>query len=97
MIGLCLKTYMIKNDDITKMKKGVSRKSINNPDTLFSNVLNDAQPASGVNVGFRCIDNSVYTYNQERSGFSYFYCKRRVADDGIHTSPLDVTLCPINK
>ena len=46
MIGLCSKTYMIKNDDITKMSsKGVSRKSITNPDKLFSNVLNDAQPA----------------------------------------------------
>ncbi|WAR05869.1 hypothetical protein MAR_021238 [Mya arenaria] len=27
--------------------------------------------------------------------FSYFYCKRKVLDDGIHTVPLDINLCPI--
>jgi hypothetical protein len=28
------------------------------------------------------MDNQVFTYFQERSGFSYFYPKRRVLEDG---------------
>ena len=37
----------------------------------------------------------MFTYTQERRGFSYLYCKRKVLDDGIHTVPLDITLCPV--
>ena len=33
-------------------------------------------------------------YHQKRSGFSYFYCKRRVLNDGRSTVPLDIELCP---
>jgi hypothetical protein len=33
----------------------------------------------------------------EKNGFSYFYCKRRVLDDGVCTVPLDLELCPIKK
>jgi hypothetical protein len=33
--------------------------------------------------GFRSIDNQVYTYLQERAGFSYFYPKRKVLADGV--------------
>jgi hypothetical protein len=35
--------------------------------------------------GFRSIDNQVYTYLQERAGFSYFYPKRKVLADGVST------------
>ena len=41
--------------------------------------------------------NAVFTYTQERRGFSYLYCKRKVLEDGIHTQPLDITLCPFSK
>ena len=41
--------------------------------------------------------NAVFTYTQERRGFSYLYCKRKVLEDGIHTQPLDITLCPFPK
>ena len=74
--------------------RGVSKKSIDDPMRIFRDVLNNKNPASGINVGFRAIDNSIYTYEQIKSAFSYFYCKRKVASDGIHTSPLDITLCP---
>jgi len=40
-------------------------------------------------------NNAVFTYTQERRGFSYLYCKRKVLHDGIHTAPLDITLCPL--
>ena len=36
----------------------------------------------------------MFSYKQERKGFSYFYIKRRVLKDGVHTVPLDIVLCP---
>jgi hypothetical protein len=46
---------------------------------------------------FRVRNNGIATYQQRRNGFSYFYCKRRVLDDGVSTVPLDLELCPIKK
>ena len=40
--------------------------------------------------GFRVVNNSMYTYEQVRDGFSYFYSKRKVLDDGVTTIPLDI-------
>ena len=34
-------------------------------------------------------------YLQEQRGFSYLYCKRNVSKVGIHTLPLDITLCTL--
>ena len=39
--------------------KGVSKKSIDDPMRIFKDVLNNKNPASGINVGFRAIDNSI--------------------------------------
>ena len=39
----------------------------------------------------------MFTYMQERRGFSYLYCKRKVLEDGIHTQHLDITLCSFPK
>ena len=95
MIGLCSKTYIVTNQDTHKFSsKGVSKRLVENPLDIFENVLKTGNPASGENKGFRVRNNGVYTYNQSRCGFSYFYCKRRVLDDGVHTEPLDIVLCP---
>jgi hypothetical protein len=53
-------------------------------------VLLTKQSGSGTNRGFRVIDNKMYTYLQERAGFSYVYPKRKVLDDGVSTEPLDI-------
>ena len=58
-------------------------------DTLFK-----LSTKVATNTGFRLKDNSVYTYSQEKIGFNYFYCKRKVLEDGISTVPLDITLTP---
>ena len=47
------------------------------------------------NKGFRVIDGQIYTYELTKTGFSYFYCKRIVSDDGIHTSPFNIKLRPL--
>ncbi len=95
MISLCSKTYLARSGDSVKFSsKGVSKRYVQNPFDTFRSVLFTRQPASGTNMGFRSRDNGICTYRQERTGFSYFYCKRRVLDDGIHTVPLDIELCP---
>jgi hypothetical protein len=53
-------------------------------------VLLTKQYGSGTNRGFRTIDNQVYTYLQERAGFSYFYPKQKVLADGLSTAPLEI-------
>ncbi len=95
MIGLCSKTYIArKGEEVKFSSKGVGKRHVQKPMEIFSTVLSTRQPASGINIGFRSRENGIYTYRQERTGFSYFYCKRRVLDDGIHTVPLDIVLCP---
>jgi hypothetical protein len=76
--------------------KGITKRNVRAPMTIFRSVLRTGTPKSGINRGFRVRHNAIFTYTQERRGFSYFYCKRRVLDDGIHTEPLDLTLCPIH-
>ncbi|MCG7866661.1 MAG: hypothetical protein JAY74_09850, partial [Candidatus Thiodiazotropha taylori] len=75
--------------------KGVSKRHLTSPMTKFRRVLKTHRAQSGCNRGFRVRNNAVFTYRQERHGFSYLYCKRKVLDDGIHTDPLDITLCPL--
>ena len=77
--------------------KGVSKRTVKAPMTKFRHVLKSRKAQSGQNRGFRVRDNSIYTYTQKRRGFSYFYCKRKVLEDGIHTEPLDITLSPFPK
>ena len=97
MIGLCSKTYVVsKSDHECKFSsKGVGKRFVTDPLGTFRDVLQSQRPATGTNRGFRARNNGIFTYEQERTGFSYFYCKRRVLDDGIHTVPLDITLCPL--
>lgn len=60
--------------------KGVSKRYVA-PLTTFRHVLRTQVPGSGTNRGFRARDNTIFTYTQERRGFSYFYCKRKVLED----------------
>ena len=95
MIGLCSKTYMVTGEKGTKFSsKGINKKSVESPQKIFQKVLNDRETASGLNKGIRARNNSMYTYNQERAGFTYFYVKREVLSDGVHTKPLNIVLDP---
>ena len=75
--------------------KGVSKRHLKSPMAKFRTVLKSRKAQSGLNRGFRVKNNAIFTYTQERRGFSYLYCKRKVLEDGIHTEPLDITLCPL--
>ena len=90
IIGLCSKTYYCFGAKDKFSCKGVS-KGLNAIDKDKSlNVLLTQRPSSGVNRGFRTVNNTMYTYTQVRDGFSYFYPKRKVLDDGVSTQPLDI-------
>lgn len=43
---------------------------------------------TGTNIGFKIRNSSVCTYRQVRNGLNYFYCKRKVSNDGISTERL---------
>ena len=77
--------------------KGISKRRVKAPLTTFRHVLNSQKPGSATNIGFRAHKNGIFTYEQERCGFSYLYCKRKVLDNGIDTVPLDLDLCPVRK
>ena len=92
-VGLSAKTYFCFHPD-EKQKEKCSTKGINKSAKVtidhFRSVLESRQAVSATNRGFILKDNVMLSYNMERSGLSYFYCKRKVLDDGISTSYLDI-------
>lgn len=90
-VGLNSKTYYCWGTEGDKASsKGISKK-INKPTKdKYLEVLKTKQSQSGENRGFKFVKNKVYTYAQHREGFSYFYPKRKVEDDGVTTVPLDI-------
>ena len=86
---------MIANGDEYKFSsKGINKNHVTNVWETYENVLANQKAVSGINRGIRARNNTMFTYSQERNGFSYFYCKRKVMNDGILTIPLDITLRP---
>ena len=95
IVALCSKMYCVKSDSSVKFScKGISKKDIdkNTVYDLYLNVLKSRKIESGVNTGIRLINNQMTTYQQTRAGFTYFYYKRKVLDDGVSTAPLDMCL-----
>jgi hypothetical protein len=78
MIALCSKTYYCFGAEDTFSCKVVNRKTNDINKGTHMDVLLTKQSGSGTNRAFRSIDNQVYTYLQERAGFSYFYPKKSV-------------------
>ena len=96
MIALCSKTYILKNhnDKVKFSSKGLNKASLIEPFQSYQQVLHTGQTKSFTNQGFQTHDNTIYTYQQTKGGLSYFYCKRKVMPDGVHTEPLDIILTP---
>ena len=90
IIGLSSKTYYCFGSYNKYSCKGVNKRCNQINKEKYLNVLLTKQSSSGLNKGFRVIDNSMYTYQQVRDGFSYFYPKRKVLGDGVSTLPLDI-------
>ena len=90
IIGLSSKTYYCFGAYDKFSCKGVNKKTNDINKEKYLNVLLTKQGSSGLNKGFRVVNNSMYTYEQVRDGFSYFYPKRKVLEDGVTTMPLDI-------
>ena len=95
IIALTSKTYVLKSGDTHKFScKGINKSCVESPFQIYASVLDTKRSQEGTNRGFRAWGSTVFTYEQRRSSFSYNYSKRKVHDDGVNTSPLDITLCP---
>ena len=95
MVALNSKTYVCWNTETDETKasaKGISKRLNELEGKTYKDVLTTGQPFTGTNIGFRYLNNSMYTYKQMRAGLTYYYAKRQVGPDGVSTSPLTVTL-----
>ena len=89
-IALNSKTYFCFGDKNKVSAKGVNKSQNVLTKSLFLGVLNSKNSHDVSNRGFRVLDNRMYTYSQSRVGLNYKYFKRKVAQDGISTTPLEV-------
>ena len=94
MVSLCSKTYSLEQNDGTCKfsSKGLNKRALTNPHSVFKNVLETGNSASGVNRGILAVKNKMVNYEQTRNAISYFYCKREVLADGRSTKPLKTVL-----
>jgi hypothetical protein len=90
IVALCSKTYFCFGAENKFSCKGINKRPNDIHKGTYMDVLLTKQSGSGTNRGIRVIGNKMYTYSQERAGFSYFYPKRKVLDDGVSTEPLDI-------
>ena len=94
---LCSKTYCCydnKSDKFNFSSKGLNKRvpedSGDGPMSKYRRVLDEAINLTSTNRGFRTINHMVATYEHTKKELSYFYPKRQVQDDGIHTKPLNL-------
>jgi hypothetical protein len=94
-IGLCAKCYFVEN--VAEEQSKLSAKGLNQRQNdvrswdrykkaLDGYFTHDFDKAT--NIGFRRMNNEIYTYTQTKLGLSASYDKRRLHSDGIHTSPI---------
>ena len=96
MLCLCSKTYCCYDSNSNKYKfssKGLNKRTLEDcgdgPMAKYRKVLDEFLDVTSTERGFRTVHHSVATYEQTKKGLSYFYPKRIVDDDGIHTRPLN--------
>ena len=96
MVSLCSKTYFCLPDEFGSEKyscKGIQKSGNRLTFEHYLKVLRgDTTEATQLNRGIRVNPRTgaVETYSQRRTGLAYFYCKRKVREDGITTDPLDL-------
>ena len=94
---LCSKTYCC--NEVTSKKPKFSNKGLNKrvleqsddgPLEKNRRMLNEKVNISSNNRGYRTKNHSVATYEEVKKGLSYFFPKRIVETDRIHTQPLNL-------
>ena len=89
IVALCGKTYYCFGVEDKFSCKGINKHLNDIHKGTYMDVLLSKKSRSSTNRGFR-VDNKMYTYLQEKAGFSYFYPKRKVLTDGVSTEALDI-------
>ena len=91
MVALNSKTYCCWSDNDCKYSsKGVSKTTTQFCKDDFEGVLRDNKSVQGKNLGFVLRENKMFSYAQSRTGLTSLYAKRRVLDDGVSTTHLDI-------
>lgn len=70
--------------------KGVVKKQNKLTPEHFFNVLKTKKSQTVTNTNFKLVNQEMYTYSTSKIGLSYLYIKRRVSEDGVSTSPLNI-------
>jgi hypothetical protein len=88
IIALNSKTYFCWADggNTKYSSKGLSKTTNKLTRDNYMNVLRTGTSMRGVNKGFVRKDNVTYSYDQLKTGLTYFYGKRRVCADGVSTT-----------
>ena len=73
----------------TSCKGSNKRRNLFGKDHFFS-VLETRIPHQATNAGFIKDNLTVKTYIQRKQGLGFFYAKRKVLEDGISTTHLDI-------
>ena len=97
MLCFCSKTYCCYDSNSKKYKlssKGLNKRRLEDcgdvPTAKYRKVLDDFVDVTSTNRDCRTVQHIVATYEQTKKGLSYFYPKRIVDSDGIHTRPLNL-------
>ena len=95
MLRLCSKTCCCYDQKSNKYKfssRGLNKRTLEDcgdgPMSKDRKVLQETVNVISTKKGFRTIQHSVATYGQTKKRLSYFYPKRIVEEDEIHTKPL---------
>ena len=96
MLCLCSKTFCCYDKQTNKHKfrsKGLTKRTLEEcgdggPMSKYRKVLEEAVNVTSTKRRFRTIQHSVATYEQTKRSLSYFFPKRIVEEDGIHTKHL---------
>ena len=83
-----------KSDKFKFSSKGLIKRVLEDsgdgPLAKYRRILDEVINLTFTDRGFRTMNHMVVTYEQTKKGLNYFYPKRQVQDDGIHTKPLDL-------
>ena len=95
MLCLCSKTYCCYDSNSNKYKfssKCLNKRTLEDCGdgrmAKYRKVLDELINVTSTNRGFRTVHHIVATYEHTRTGLSYFYPKRIVDADGVHTRPM---------
>jgi hypothetical protein len=92
MVALCSKTYYTWGTKDKFSSKGVQNdrnKEILNKEE-YKSCLTNGKTIDCQNKGFRYVDGTMQTYEQQKIGLTPIYVKGIVMDDGIHMRPLSI-------